>query len=167
MAYSIDDMLAGLAGSRQMLLKHLDGLKNDQWDFRPYTQCFTIRQTLRHLILDDRSALDSLQSRTEPRYDNLRSFTKDVDALLAELDESHRNLVDYLRTNYADASLDTEVCIWGNRYKLPQGIAYLSSEDFYHMGQIAFLRQASDPDWDYYFAIYGIRYPAASPNPYP
>ena len=50
---------------------------------------------------------------------------------------------------------------------LPQGIAYFSSEDFYHMGQVSFIRQASDPTWNYYEAIYGITYPAESPNPYP
>ena len=160
-------MVLGLEELRRMLLRHLDGLNDDQWDWRPYPQCFSIRQTLRHLILDDRAALDSLQTGKEPDYDAYRTFEGDLARIFEELRESQENLIAYLRRRYADAPPETDICIWGVWRKLPQGIAYLSSEDFYHTGQIAFIRQASDPTWNYYQAIYGVTYPDVSPNPYP
>ena len=160
-------MILGLMESRETLLRHLKGLRDDQWDWRPYPQCFSIRQTLRHLVLDDRAALDSLKTGKAPNYDAYRTFEGDMEKLYAELRESHENLITHLRSLYADAPPDTNICIWGVWRKLPQGIAYLSSEDFYHMGQIAFIRMASDPTWNYYKEIYGVSYPDESPNPYP
>jgi hypothetical protein len=51
--------------------------------------------------------------------------------------------------------LDAEVALWGTPQKLGRAIAYLTAEDFYHAGQIAFIRMASDPEWDYYACVYG------------
>jgi hypothetical protein len=34
-------------------------------------------------------------------------------------------------------------------------VAYLTAEDFYHAGQLAFIRMATDPGWDYFGSIYG------------
>ena len=32
----------------------------------------------------------------------------------------------------------------------------ISSEDYYHAGQITFIRMATDPQWDYYRSIYNF-----------
>ena len=50
--------------------------------------------------------------------------------------------------------MDTEVSAYGTPMKLGRAIAHLSSEDFYHAGQVAFIRIATDPSWDYYAVIY-------------
>lgn len=167
MSYILEDMLSGLIASRQMFFKHLEGLREDQWDWKPYAECFSIRQTLRHLILDDRAAVNSLETGKEPDYEALRAYDHDIAVLRVLLDESHQNLLSCLRRHYTDAPHDTEICVWGSWYKLPSGIAYFSSEDFYHMGQVAFIRMASDPTWDYYGAIYNKFYGTGNPNPYP
>lgn len=156
MDYTLEDIINGLTTSRQMFLKHIANLRDDQWDWQPYPQCMSIRQTLQHLITDDRAALQSLQTGHEPTYKSLRPAEQEIDRLLELMEESHQQLISYLREHYANAPLDTEICVWGWKMKLPQGIAYFSSEDFYHMGQVAFIRQASDPEWDYYEAIYGV-----------
>jgi len=156
MTYTLEDALNGLTASRRMFFKHIENLRDDQWDWHPYPNCMTIRQTLQHLITDDRAALQSLQTGKEPDYKSLRPTEHSLDKLMELIQESHRQLIDYLREHYSDAPLDTEICVWGWTMKLPQGIAYFSSEDYYHMGQAAFIRQATDPDWDYYEAVYGV-----------
>lgn len=76
-------------------------------------------------------------------------------ALFAELEKSRSALINEIRSRFANSPLDADVCIWGAHDKLAVGLPYLSSEDFYHAGQIAFIRNASDPSWDYYAEIYG------------
>lgn len=155
MGYNLDDMLEGLTKSRQMFLRHLEGLREDQWDWQPYPQCMSIRQTLRHLIVDDRTALESLRTGLDIDYGQWGETEEEISRLLELLRDSHQNLLDYLRANFADAAPETEICAWGTWRKLPQGIAHFSSEDYYHTGQVSFIRMASDPEWDYYAAIYG------------
>jgi uncharacterized damage-inducible protein DinB len=160
MAFTLEDVLAGVRASRAFFLKHLEGLREDQWDWKPYPECKSIRETLAHLIVNDRAALASLESAGEPDYDALRAEVaaetgNDLEQLLAALRESHARLLGTIEARYAGAPLDTEIKIWGSSMKLGRGVAYLSSEDFYHAGQVAFIRMATDPSWDYYGCIYG------------
>ena len=154
MPLTLDDLVARLRFSRNRFLKHLVGLRDDQWDWKPYPECKSIRETLAHLIADDRAALQSLQTGKEPEYDSLQESARNPVKLRALLDESHQRLCQFLLKHYAKAPLDTEVCIWCNPMKLAVGVAHLSSEDFYHAGQVAFIRMATDPVWDYYGFIY-------------
>lgn len=155
MPLTLDDLLAGLERSREHFLKHLDGLDDDQWDFKPFPECKSIRETLQHLVVDDRAALNSLRSGEEPDYEAGACNEKDIDALRALLDQSHQTLINEIRIRYANSPLDTDICVWGSHEKVGAGVPYFSSEDFYHAGQVAFIRMASDPEWDYYEAIYG------------
>ncbi|HZO92040.1 MAG TPA: DinB family protein [Chthonomonadaceae bacterium] len=155
MAFTLDDVLNGVRASRQFFLKHLNGLREDQWDWRPGPECKTIRETLAHLITDDRAALQSLQTGEEPDYDALQESERDIARLRVLLEESFTALCAYIQGRYAGAPLDTEVCSYGGKQKLGRGVAYLSSEDFYHAGQVAMIRIATDPAWDYYASIYG------------
>jgi uncharacterized damage-inducible protein DinB len=155
MSASLEDLIEGLEHSRRHFLKHLEGLREDQWDWKPYPQCKSIRETLQHLITDDRAALESMRSGVEPEYDKLDVSESDVPKLLDMLAASHKELIDHLEDNFFSFGLESEICIWGTHRKLIAGVPYLSSEDYYHAGQVAYIRQATDPDWDYYAAIYG------------
>jgi uncharacterized damage-inducible protein DinB len=156
MAFTLDDVLEGVRASRAHFLKHLDGLQDEQWDWKPYPECKSVRETVAHLVTDDRAALFSLETGKEPDYEALAVEPgRDSARLRALLDESHARLCEAIRTRCATAPLDADVCIYGSPMKLARGIAYLSSEDFYHAGQIAFIRMATDPAWDYYATIYG------------
>ncbi len=155
MAATITDLVELLRFARKHFFKHVHGLKDEQWDWKPYSECKSIRETLAHLIADDRAALQSLQTGKEPTYETLQESERDMAKLRVLLDKSHQELCDFLLTQYADASLETEICIWGTKTKMAKGIPYFSSEDFYHAGQVAFIRMATDPKWDYYSAIYG------------
>lgn len=155
MALTTDDLIGGLRKSRSHFLKHLDGLTNDQWTWKPYPECKSIAEGVAHLIADDRAALASLQSNAEPDYDAFQESERDPEKLLAILSDSHEKLVGYLQKTYSDAPLDTEISVWGSPMKLGMGIGYFSGEDFYHAGQVTFVRMATDPGWDYYATIYG------------
>jgi uncharacterized damage-inducible protein DinB len=161
MAFNTADLIEGLRASRRHLLKHLNGLREDQWDWKPYPECKSIREALPHLITDDRAALQSLETGGEPDYGTLLEQANQecaglgTDAVRALLDASHERLCAYIADRFKDAPADTEVSAYGAPMKLGRAVPYLSSEDFYHAGQIAFIRMATDPAWDYYAVIYG------------
>src|SRR4030067_1771496 len=100
MAFTPDDLFAGLRASRKRFLKHLEGLREAQWDWRPYPECKSIRETLAHLIADDRAALQSLQTGKEPEYDSLQEPERDPAKLRALLDESPELLCGFLVKHY-------------------------------------------------------------------
>ena len=155
MPLTLDDLIGGIERSRQYFLKHLEGVRDDQWDFKPFADCKSIRETLQHLIVDDRAAVESIKTGEEPNYEEGPYSVLDLEDLKRTLVESHQELLGELRRRHANSPLDADICVWGNHRKLGVGIPYFSSEDFYHAGQVAFLRMASDPSWDYYAAIYG------------
>ena len=158
MAYTLDDLIEGFTGSREHFFKHLEGLKDDQWDWQPYPQCKTVRETLAHLVVVDRGFLYAFETGGIPDWD---SFFPDwqpytPEQLRALLAESRAKLLDHLKSKYADTPLDAEVTLYGAPMKLGQAVASISSEDYYHSGQVAFIRMASDPTWDYYGAMYNM-----------
>lgn len=157
MAFDVEDLIAGLHKSREHFLKHLSGLREEQWDWKPYAECKSIRETLVHLIVDDRAALQALQTNGEPEYDALIGNEQPGEPaeLLERLAATHQELCSYIRATYASAALDTVVSAFGAPTKLASAIPYISSEDFYHSGQVGFIRMASGPEWDYYSTIYG------------
>ena len=69
MSAILEDLIASLEKSRSHLLKHFRGLADDQWDWKPFPECKSLRETLQHLIIDDQAALESLRSGEEPSYD--------------------------------------------------------------------------------------------------
>lgn len=156
MSYSVTDAVDGIRRSRASFLKHLTGLKEDQWEWKVNVECKSIRETLAHLICDDRAALQALETGKEPDYASIEEPETDCARLLALLDESHRALCDTIVNRWKDAPLETVVSIWGFQMSLGAGLADLSSEDHYHAGQVAYIRNATDPTWDYYGIVYGI-----------
>ncbi len=154
MPLTLEQMLEAPRDSRKSFWKHLDGLREDQWDWKPYPECKSITETLAHLIVDDRASLQSLQTGGEPDYEGLNVAETDRAVLMDMLKASHEELLAYIAERYAGADLDTPVSVWGTMMPLARGLAQLTSEDAYHSGQVAFIRMASDPGWDYYGSIY-------------
>jgi uncharacterized damage-inducible protein DinB len=160
MGLTLSDVTDRLRRSRRYFLRHLDGLTDDQWTWKPYPECKSILETVTHLVGDDRAALQSLQTNAEPEYEAVvaQAFEEaggDREKALQMLAQSHDALLAWIEANYHQAALDQEVCIWGDRQKLATGLQFFCSEDFYHAGQAAFIRMATDPGWDYYASIYG------------
>jgi uncharacterized damage-inducible protein DinB len=160
MAFTFEDLIDSLRASRSNFHKHLEGLKEEQWDWKPYPECKSIRETLIHLVVDDRAAADAIEKNGEPDYEGLMNAATaeaegDIAHLKALADTSFTNLLELLISRYADAPLDTEISVYGSTKKLGVGIPFFSSEDYYHTGQVSFIRMASDPTWNYYAAIYG------------
>lgn len=155
MALTVATLVNGLIESRSHVLKHMEGMTPEQLDWKPYPECKSARETLAHLGIDDRAALQSLQTGVEPDYAALTVPVDEIDRLKATVAETHSALVAYLLETYSETPLDTEICVWGAKRPLGMAIPSFSSEDHYHAGQIAFIRMATDPAWDYYSAIYG------------
>jgi uncharacterized damage-inducible protein DinB len=154
MAFTAAELIDGIRHSRRHFLKHLRGLRDDQWDWKPYPECKSVRETLAHLVWVDRTALASLETGTEPDYPAFEESERDLDRLRAKLEESHERLCQFLTANYASAPLDAEVSLYADRQTLGRALAYFPSEDYYHAGQVAFIRMATDPSWDYYGSMF-------------
>ena len=161
MALTLESLLEGVRASRRQFFKHLEGLTDEQALWKPYPECKSVRETLVHLIQVDQAALDSLKTGTLDAWSTLEpqiaTETKSLTLpeLRSLLEQSHTALLDYLATTYATHALDEPIPLWASPTPLGRAVPYLSSEDFYHSGQLAFIRQATDPSWDYYAAIYG------------
>lgn len=157
MALSVKDFITGLRESRRHFLKHIKGITPEQMDWKPYPNCLSIRETVQHLIVDDRAALESLQTGSEPHYERHTVKETDFDRLVILLNKSHEALVGFLDEEYGPETFDTLGFAWGQAMPIAQAIVHFSSEDHYHAGQVAFIRQATDPAWSYYKEIYGWR----------
>jgi len=77
--------------------------------------------------------------------------------LISLLRDSHSEALHALTTVTEGLPLDAPLAIFGQHpRKLGVVAASLTSEDEYHSGQVAFIRMATDPTWDYYAAMYGF-----------
>ncbi len=150
--------LDGKRYSRDYFLRHLAGLTDADWHFKPFPEVKTIAETLQHMIVDDLSALESLETGADPEYDAYEPETGTPEQLLARLAETHAQLLQAIARRFPDPAPDTKICIWGDLKPFVSGVGWLSSEDCYHAGQVALLRMAKDPKWDYYLTVYGQSY---------
>jgi uncharacterized damage-inducible protein DinB len=155
MAFEAADLIDGIRKSRKQFLRHLKGMREEQWDWKPYPECKNVRETLAHLIGVDRCARASIETGEMPDFRELEEPERDRAKLLGLLDESHWDLIFLLEKKFSSTPLDEEIRIFGDTKKLGSALAYLTSEDYYHSGQVAFIRMATDPSWDYYKAVYG------------
>ncbi len=155
MAQDLDTLIQGIRESRQYFLKHIQGVRDDQWDWKPYPQCKSVRETVAHLISDDRAFIEILDKGKIEDYGSLDEQERDLAKLLDMLAKSHESLCAFIRHKFAGTPLDTPVNFFTGETPLGHAIAGISSEDYYHAGQVAFIRMATDPTWDYYAHIYG------------
>jgi len=155
----LEGLIEGVVSSRRYFIKHLANLPDEAWTFKPFPECKNLLETLVHLRIDDLMAAESIRTLEDPDYESTDGLYADMeqgkDFLLDALRLSHADLLALIRQKFAGQPLDSEICVWGTIMPLYRGIPYLSSEDFYHAGQAAFVRMAVQPDWDYYNQIYG------------
>ncbi len=161
MALTFDELIIGFRNSRAFFFKHIADLNAEQWDWKPYSECKSIRQTLEHLVVDDRSAIASIETGVFPDFESIAATATneaqgDINRQIALVKESHEALIALLTAKFADMPLDSEMSLWGSTGKVALMIPYLSSEDYYHAGQVGYIRMASDPGWDYYKAVYNF-----------
>ncbi len=160
MAFGVEDLIEGLRGSRLHFLKHLKGLSADQWTWKPYPECMSIYETIVHIVVDDRAAMQALETGGEPEYESIREAAiaesgGDKGKAMELLEESHEKLCAYIAARFTGVPLDSEFSAFGAKMKVGSGIPFLSSEDYYHAGQVSYIRMATEPAWDYYAHIYG------------
>jgi len=155
MSFGIDDFIGGVQASRQFFLKHLKELKDDQLDWKPYVECKSIRETVAHMIADDRAFIHLLESGEMPDYSTIIETEHDIEKLMEIIAATHNELCAFIRTKFSNTPLDKELKFFSGNLKLGQILSSLSHEDYYHAGQVAFIRMATDPSWDYYKEIYG------------
>ncbi len=156
MSVTLADLTDALRYSRRHFLKHIDGVSGDAWTWKPYVECKSLAEMLAHLIVDDRSALESMKTGQFPDFDSHAPTETNPEKLMALLAQTHEELIGYIAASFAESALDDSVTIWGSPMKLAVGIPSLCSEDHYHAGQVAFIRMAMDPSWDYYATVYGM-----------
>lgn len=154
MAYDLETAIAGIRASREFFLSHIKGVRDDQWDWKPYPECKSIREIIAHLISDDRAFIEILGKGEIADHSALEEKERDLAKLLDMLSKSHESLCAFVRYKFANTPLDTPVSFFSGEEPLSTAIAGISSEDFYHAGQVAFIRMATDPKWDYYASIY-------------
>lgn len=155
MSFGVEDFIDGIHASRQYFLRHINGLKDDQWDWKPYPECKSIRETIAHMITDDRAFIYLLDSGDMPDYSSIMETEHDINKLMAILAKTHDELCAFIKTKFTETPLDNEFKFISYNLKLGQILTSLSHEDYYHAGQVAFIRMATDPSWDYYKEIYG------------
>jgi len=152
MANDINDIIDKVRMSRRYFLKHLHGVRNEQWDWKPSPQCNSIREILAHMVANDRSLIETLSA--DSTIDCGSVEERDIAKLLEMLSKSHESLCAFLRLRHANTPLDTEVPFFGRTEKLETAMSWISFEDYYHAGQIALIRVATDPSWENYVSIY-------------
>lgn len=150
-----DQLIERLDESRKWFLKALDGLKDGQWNAKPYPNVMSIRETLSHLVIDDRCFPDLLQGK-EPDYP---SYAPDeimsAGDLLALMEQTHRQKLEWLRGFLAGKDLEGQIpTVYSGKQSLWWEVLCIAMEDWYHIGQVSLIRQGTDPDWDYYAHFY-------------
>lgn len=164
MALELNDLVQSARESRVDFIKLLDGLSDEQWTWKPYPECKSIRETVIHMIGNDRLAKQSIENpaleidwaghATAMAQEFAGTTSED---LIPILKEGQGTTLSTLLTIAEGLSLDAPLSLFGGHpRKLGVVAAGLTSEDFYHSGQVAFIRMATDPNWDYYAAMYGF-----------
>lgn len=147
MAFELDDLMDNAHGALKFFLGHLNGLGGDQWDWKPAPACRSIREILMHLCetYGDKAALEEALAQPHPDVVHVQSLFEAA----AKQDYAR------LAARYAETPLDAEITVSGrdwflNRKQVKAGtlLARRAWEECYHTGQVAYIRLATDPDWD-------------------
>ena len=118
------------------LTKVTADLTEDQVDFRPVANMYTIRETLHHLS-DTYVATQVLAAGGTPEFGTFKFEDASWSGHLAEAFSLRGAAIDSLMASKEDSSLTTTS-------------DYILLHDAYHVGQLATLRNALDPEWSSY-----------------
>jgi hypothetical protein len=164
MSFEVTDLIENARQSRLNLLKHTDGMTGEQWTWKPYPECKNVRETMLHLLMGD--ALVKLRLENDPRATDFNGVAQEIDEkyadftpeqLVEEVQRSHSAKLDLLLQHYEGKPLDTPWVGFLGEQKLGLFLANMVSENGYHTGQIAFIRMATDPAWDYYGHMFNYK----------
>ncbi len=144
MAVGLEEILGSLSWSQKFFRAHLNGIQDAQWDWKPFPACRSIREILVHWAENVSSADTALQLALEEAI-------PEVDVVQRLMKEASLRYVGKYRQQYANTSLDAP---YRNTITVGDVLAGLSGEDNYHAGQIAFIRLATDPTWDWVKAVH-------------
>ena len=160
MALTLQDLLESVRNSHKSLFRHLKGVTNEQLTWKPYPECKSIHETLAHLIAVEWSSQAMLKTGDFPDYETHQRDAlalaggKSLDELTTILNEEQEKTLETAAVRFKDTALDEEIKSWGYPAKMGEAVVRLGSESTYHSGQIAYIRMATDPSWDYYKDIY-------------
>lgn len=149
-------VISKLDDSRKWFLKLVDGLTPEQWEAKPFPNVMSPKETLAHLIIDDRVFAVMLDGK-EPQYHEYAPEPgMDVADLLALLAETHAAKLDFLKGFLGGKDLSEEIqTVYSGKQPLWWEVLSFATEDWYHIGQVSAIRQGTDPSWDYYAVFYG------------
>lgn len=155
MAFAVEDYIEAIRASRQLFLKHIENLKEEQWDWKPYPECKSIRETIAHLVTGDRAFIPLMEASGDVDWASLEESERDLDKLMVTIKKTRDELCTAIKEKFADTPLDQEIKFMGMDMKFGAVLTSIPYEDHYHAGQVAFIRMATDPSWDYYKEVYG------------
>lgn len=147
MPFDIDDMVDNMHGALRFFLAHLNGLHDEQWDWKPSPACRSIREILLHLCetYEDKAALEDTLAQPRPNVPSVQALFE------AAVKQDYARL----RARYAETPLDAEIAIAGGdwflgreRVKAGTLLARRAWEECYHTGQVVYIRLATDPGWN-------------------
>jgi hypothetical protein len=145
MAAGLEEVLSELSRSQKFYRAHLNGIQAGEWDWKPFPACRSIREILNHWV-DSFAAEDTaLRSALDPAV-------PDVAVIQRLMREAGRRYSAGFQQRYEGAAMD-DLCLEG-RNRVGAVLASLGAEDNYHAGQIAFIRLAIDPEWDWVKAVH-------------
>ena len=146
MPFDLDDLLDNMHGALKFFLGHLNGLRDDQWDWKAAPSCRSIREIFVHLCetYENKAALEEALAQAHPNVSVVQALFEAA----AQQDYAR------LRVRYAKTPLDTEIAVAGGdwflgraRVKAGTLLARRAWEECYHTGQVVSIRLATDPDW--------------------
>ena len=125
MAFDTSDLITALRDSRRNLLKHLEGMTDEQWRWKPYPECKSVRETLTHLLMGDRLLRYRLDG--DPRAADFENVYIEVEAhyadftseqLVAEFESSHEEICGRLAKLFEGKPLDESFEVFGGAQKV-------------------------------------------------
>lgn len=154
-AMNTEHLIAQLEASRAWFLKLVDGLTPEQWDAKPYPNVMSPKETVAHLIIDDKVFPVMFEGK-EPDY---AAYAPDAslsaEQLLEELARTHESKIQWLRSFLEGKDLNSEIeTVYFGKQPMWVEIMACVTEDWYHIGQVSAIRQGTDPNWEYYAAFY-------------
>lgn len=147
MAVGLDEILDNLYHSQRFFRAHLNGIRQEQWDWKPSPACRSVREILLHWT----EMAEMFGVGGGALQASLKEATPDVALVQSLMKEAGLRFGAELRAQYADSPLDS---LLPNGTSVGSMLAGLSAEDVYHAGQVAYIRLATDPGWDWIKAVH-------------
>lgn len=147
MAIGTEEMFANLSHSQRFFRAHLNGIRQEQWDWKPSPACRSVREILLHWT----EMAEMFGVGDGALQTSLKKATPDVSLVQALMKDAGLRFAAGFRAQYADSPMDS---LLPNGTAVGSMLAGLPAEDMYHAGQVAYIRLATDPAWDWVKAVH-------------